>query len=206
MNRFLKSLALAFCITLVLCSTSLSQPAPAETHGVALSHMDRSVVPGDDFLPLRNGDWVKNTELPADRGRIGVFSALDDISSKHTVEIIEEAAKSNAAPGTSARKIADLYNSYMNEAALEAKGIAPLAPKLAAISQIKDKHELARALASRCVPTSIRSTTPTSTPRTSSDSGSLPASTTPRVTTPISSRADWCCRPRILPGVQRPHA
>jgi endothelin-converting enzyme/putative endopeptidase len=146
MNRFLKSLALAFCITLVLCSTSLSQPAPAETHGVALSHMDRSVVPGDDFYHYANGDWVKNTELPADRGRIGVFSALDDISSKHTVEIIEEAAKSNAAPGTSARKIADLYNSYMNEAALEAKGIAPLAPKLAAISQIKDKHELARAL------------------------------------------------------------
>ena len=42
--------------------------------------MDRSVNPGDDFYRFANGEWIKHTEIPADRDRIGVFSALDDIS------------------------------------------------------------------------------------------------------------------------------
>ena len=60
--------------------------------------------------------------------------------------MIEEAAKAGAPAGSSARKIADLYNSYMDEAAIEAKGLAPLRPHLEAIAAIHNKHELARAL------------------------------------------------------------
>ncbi len=143
---FFAALCAALCATLVCSLAAVAQPAPAATHGIAVSHMDRSVIPGDDFYRFANGEWIKHTELPADRDRIGVFSALDDISSKRTAGIIEEAAKSNAAPGTGARKIADLYNSFMNEPAIEAKGLTPLAPELNSISQIKDKRELARAL------------------------------------------------------------
>src|SRR3977135_601992 len=43
-------------------------------------------------------------------------------------------------------KIAGLYTSYMDEAAIEAKGVAPLRPHLDAIAAIHDKRELARAL------------------------------------------------------------
>ncbi len=136
----------ALCTTLVLPSAAPAQPAPAKTHGIAVSHMDRSAVPGDDFYRYANGEWLKHTKIPADRSRIGVFTALDDISSRHTAEIIEEATKSNAKPGSNARKIAGLYNSYMNEQAIEAKGLRPLLPQLNSISRIKDKHELARAL------------------------------------------------------------
>src|SRR3984893_14616736 len=48
--------------------------------------------------------------------------------------------------GPNARRIAGLYNSYMDEAAIEAKGLAPLRPQLDAIAAIHDKRELARAL------------------------------------------------------------
>ena len=68
------------------------------------------------------------------------------MSNKRTAALIEEAAKSNSPAGSNARKIADLYNSYMDEAAIEAKGIAPLRPHLEAIAAIHDKRELARAL------------------------------------------------------------
>ena len=54
--------------------------------------------------------------------------------------------KAHAPAGSNARKIADLYNSYMDEAAIEAKGLAPLTPSLAAIAAIHDQNELARAL------------------------------------------------------------
>ena len=84
--------------------------------------------------------------IPPDRGGAGVFMTLYDESTKNTRAIIDETAKSNPAPGTDARKIADLYNSYMDEAAIESRGLAPIRPQLAAIAAIKDKKQLARAL------------------------------------------------------------
>lgn len=138
----------AACVLFVLASLSAySQSAPApETHGIVVSKMDRSVKPGDDFYHYANGDWIKHAEIPADRSYIGVWDTLSDLSRKRTAGLIEEAAKANAAAGSNARKIADLYNSYMDEAAIEAKGLAPLRPHLDAIAAIRDKHELARAL------------------------------------------------------------
>ncbi len=118
----------------------------AETHGIQVANLNPSVKPGDDFYLYANGAWIKRTEIPPDRSRIGVFTALDEISSKRTAALIEEAAKADAAPGSATRKIADLYNSYMDEAGIEAKGLAPLKPQLEAIAAIKDKHELAFAL------------------------------------------------------------
>src|SRR5262249_41742884 len=70
----------------------------------------------------------------------------DDIASKRTADLIEQAAKSKAAAGSNLRKIADLYNSYMDEAGIEAKRLMPLRPHLAAIASIQDKNQLAYAL------------------------------------------------------------
>jgi putative endopeptidase len=117
-----------------------------QTHGIAAANMDRSVKPGDDFYRYANGEWIKRTEIPADRAVVGVFSALDDLSNKRTAGLIEEIAKSNAPEGSGARKVADLYNSYMNEAAIEAKGLVPLRPHLDAVAAIHDRRELSHAL------------------------------------------------------------
>ena len=118
----------------------------AQTHGIAVANMDASVKPGDDFYRYANGGWIERTEIPADRGRIGVFSGLDDLSNKRNASLIEEAAKANGPAGSEAGKIAALYNSYMDEAAIEAKGLAPLRPHLESIAAIGNKRELARAL------------------------------------------------------------
>jgi len=120
-----------------------SQPA---THGINVAHLDPAVKPGDNFYEYANGGWVKRTEIPPDRPSVGVFSALFDVANKRTVGLIEEDAKSNPPAGSNARKIADLYNSYMDEGAIEKQGLAPLRPHLQAIAAIKDKRELARAL------------------------------------------------------------
>ena len=117
-----------------------------ETHGIVVANMDPSVRPGDDFFLFANGNWIKNTEIPADRSGIGVFSTLADLSNKRTAGLIEEAAKSNSPAGSGQRKIADLYNSYMDEAGIEARGLAPLRPQLDAIAAIHDKAQLSHAL------------------------------------------------------------
>jgi putative endopeptidase len=120
-------------------------PAP-QAHGIAVANIDRSVRPGDDFYQYANGEWIKRTEIPADRAGVGVFSALSDLSNKRTAGLIEEIAKSNPPAGSATRKVADLYNSYMNEDAIEQKGLSPLRPHLEAVAAIRDRRELSRAL------------------------------------------------------------
>ena len=147
-----KSLTLALtlvgaCIFGPVLLASLAQDTPQQdTHGIVVANMDRSVKPGDNFFEYANGDWIKRTVIPPDRSRIGVFSTLADLSDKRTAALIEEAAKGGASAGSSGRKIADLYNSYMDEAAIETKGVAPLRPHLDAIAAIHNKSELAAAL------------------------------------------------------------
>src|SRR6202789_2175706 len=138
----------AACALLALAPlTAYSQDAPApETHGIVVADMDRSVKPGDDFYRYANGDWIKRIEIPPDRSDIGVIDSLIDLSQRRMAGLIEEAAKADAPAGSNTRKIADLYHSYMDEAAIEAKGLAPIRPQLDAITAIRDKHELARAL------------------------------------------------------------
>jgi putative endopeptidase len=144
----IKSTRPAILVLLLLSFlTVFAQQAPQqETHGISVAHLDRAVKPGDDFYRYANGSYLGRTEIPPDRPAVGVFSKLADLANKRTVKLIEEAAKSNPPAGSNARKIADLYNSYMDEAAIEKTGLEPLRSHLQAIARIKDKRELARAL------------------------------------------------------------
>ncbi len=136
----------AVCITLSITAVNAQKVAEPETHGIILANMDRSIAPGDNFYLYANGGWLKRTVIPPDRAAVDVFTRLSDLSNERTAALIEGAAKANAAAGSNQRKIADLYNSYMNEAAIAAQGLTPLRPHLAAIATIHDKHELAHAL------------------------------------------------------------
>jgi putative endopeptidase len=111
--------------------------------GIDLGNMDRSIKPGDNFYLYSNGGWLNRTELAPDRAAIGVFNRLDDLSRKQSAAIIEDAAKSNAPAGSNQRKIADFYNAFMDEAAIESKGLEPIKPHLAEIAAVHDRHELA---------------------------------------------------------------
>ena len=126
-------------------SSSAISPNTA-AHGIRVANMDPSVKPGDNFYEYANGNWIKRTVIPPDRGGVGVFTTLFDLSQKRTAALIKEAAQSDAPAGSDNRKIADLYNSYMNRGLIEAKGLAPLQPHLKAIEAIQNKQDLARAL------------------------------------------------------------
>jgi putative endopeptidase len=140
-------LRLAFACAVVCSLVSLAQDSRGqEAHGIAVANMDRSVNPGDDFYRYANGEWIKRTEIPADLAAVDVWTKLSDLSNQRTADLIAEIAKSNPPAGSESRKVADLYNSYMDEAGIEAKGLAPLRPHLEAIAAIHDKRELARAL------------------------------------------------------------
>src|SRR5690349_8405144 len=138
--------ALVTAVGLFIVAGFAREAAAPETHGIAVANMDRSVKPGDDFYLYANGDWIKQAVIPPDRAGVDVWTKLDDQSNKRTADLIAEIAKSNPPAGSGTRKVADLYNSYMDEGGIEAKGMSPLKPHLDAIAAIHDKKELARAL------------------------------------------------------------
>jgi predicted metalloendopeptidase len=113
--------------------------------GLDVAAIDRSVVPGDDFFRYANGSWLKSTEIPADRSTWGTGAQLTELTDKRTADLIKNAGKA-AAPGTEARKIGDYYASFLDEAAVERRGLKPLASELKSIDAIKDRPGLARAL------------------------------------------------------------
>lgn len=145
-SSFVRVLQIAATASVFLFAASAQQSTEKNNHGIVTANMDTSVKPGNNFYEYCNGAWLKRTEIPGDRPAVGVFSALSDISNKNTAALIEEVAKSNATAGSGYRKIADLYNSFMDESGIESKGLAPLKPHLQAIAAIRDKKELARVL------------------------------------------------------------
>jgi predicted metalloendopeptidase len=135
-----RSLVLAAIALLSACRTA----PPTTSAGIDLAGMDRSVAPGDDFYSYANGTWMKATAIPADKSNYGIWAVRADETRNHLRAIIKDSA---ANPAT--RKIADYFDTYMDEAAIEAKGIEPLRPQLAEIATILDRRGLARVLGSR---------------------------------------------------------
>ena len=110
--------------------------------GIALSNIDRSVRPQDDLYQHVNGAWLKDTTIPDDRPLEGTFTALRDGSELAVKEIIEEAAAKGSEASGIERKIGDLYSSFMDEAAIEAKGLDPIRGRLAEVFATASISEL----------------------------------------------------------------
>jgi len=88
-----------------------------------------------------NGEWVSNHVIPADRPIDGAFYKLRDEAEENVRELITTAA--DADPNS---RVARLYNSFMDEAAINNAGAAPLAQDLEMIASAENAHELALAL------------------------------------------------------------
>lgn len=112
--------------------------------GVYSSNLDKAVRPQDDFYRFVNGQWLTNTNIPADRSNYGAFSLLEDGAEHDLKAILEEAAAAHAAAGSDAQKVGDLYASFLDEATIEARGLTPLAAELKRIDELKTKQDVAR--------------------------------------------------------------
>jgi putative endopeptidase len=155
MNRWM--ILLATSTALAACTASPppevaapAAPAPAPTpaprpelgtFGFDTAGMDTTVLPGDNFYQYANGTWARNTPIPADKSNYGMFTRLDDISKERTRLIIEEAAKD---PNN---KIGIAYNAFLDTAAIEAKGLAPIQPWLGEIKGLDSRSGYAALVA-----------------------------------------------------------
>lgn len=148
------ALAAASSIALAACSTSMTAEAPAPVttpepvaapaaparpapqygvFGFDAAGMDRAVAPGDDFYGFANGTWARNTAIPADKSNYGMFTALGDLSLSRTRAILDEVR------GDANSRIGRAYASYLDEAAVEARGLAPITPWLDKVRALRNR-------------------------------------------------------------------
>lgn len=137
-------LAAACCAAFSLVAAAADPPAaPASRSGIDKALFDPSVRAPDDFYQHANGKWLATTEIPADKPGWSVPYVLHEEVQERLRRIIEEAAAAAAgARSDEARKVGDLYRSFMDEARAESLALSPLEPTLAAIDAVEDKAAL----------------------------------------------------------------
>ena len=143
--EFVSSLALGILLTNGATPSVFEDETPLPelgSFGVDLTRRDASTKPGDDFFRHASGTWLDTFEIPEDRGRYGAFTTLAERSDERVRAIIDDCASSDPAPGSIEQKIGDYYASYMDVAALDAKGIEPLSPGLERIAAIASLDDL----------------------------------------------------------------
>src|SRR4051812_2181812 len=113
----------------------------------SIDNLDRTADPCTDFYQFACGNWLKNTEIPADQSQWLSFVELDERNQFTMRDILDKAAVPSTGRSSTEQKIGDFYGSCMDEAAVEAKGSAPVKPDLARIAAVKDKAALIDELA-----------------------------------------------------------
>lgn len=110
--------------------------------GIEISELSEQIRPQDDLFRHVNGAWLDRTEIPDDKARWGSFHLIAEQAEKDVRTIIEESQ--DAEPGTEARKIGDLYASFMDTARADEQGAEPIAAQLARVDAIDGIPELLR--------------------------------------------------------------
>jgi predicted metalloendopeptidase len=116
------------------CASTVPGASPAPASGLELAGYDRATRPADDLYRFANGNWLAKTQIPPDLPEVGAFTMLQLQTQADQRSLIEAAARNSANPHhdsyhdptveANARKIGDLYASYMDTARLDHLGAA----------------------------------------------------------------------------------
>lgn len=138
------SLAALLAVTTFLQAT---EPAPAARPvvGVDRAYMDLSVPPAQDFYGYANGAFG-SVAIPGEYAAYGVNQEIDERNFAIVKDILESSAKHGGPRGSIAQRVGDFYVAGMDEAAIEAAGLKPLAPYFAQIDALAKPADLVPAL------------------------------------------------------------
>ncbi|HEY3851173.1 MAG TPA: M13 family metallopeptidase [Steroidobacteraceae bacterium] len=134
--------------------------SPGPSSGIDTEYRSPSTRPQDDLYRYLNGKWLDEFQIPADKGRYVSFTEVADRTEDQLHGLVDDLSRRAAAAGAAggaaagtapagagradddARKLADLYASFMDEPRLESLGIKPLAHTFAAIDGLSSKEEV----------------------------------------------------------------
>ncbi len=142
----------AFALAFVSCKNEAKQEKDvAEVEkipGIVLENMDKSVSPKEDFYNYVNGNWMKTTEIPADRTTWGGFGVLRKSTDQDVLEILAKAKESGKyGADTDQAKALAIFDTKLDTVARNEAGLKPLQSALDDIASIKNLTDLQTVLA-----------------------------------------------------------
>src|SRR5690606_19207256 len=153
------TLALAVTVALAACQKEADAPAPTGSSADATPAVDMSALktpmvsfsPSDldatvpicsDLNAHVNGKWLAANPVPSDRTTWGSFELLAERSLEIQRQLVENMAANPDAGGV-AGLIGDIWATGMDEAAINAAGIAPIQPALDEIAALSGPEDIA---------------------------------------------------------------
>jgi endothelin-converting enzyme/putative endopeptidase len=150
-------IALAAAILLAGTAPILAQGMPGATakarygdFGLDLTARDPSVRAGDDFFRYANNSWFQRTPIPADRTSYSLWTVLDEDIERQLRAIVQDPGADPAA-----QQVRDFYASWMDEAGIEQRGLAPARPYLDRIAGVRSRADLLRLFATPGYPAPV---------------------------------------------------
>jgi putative endopeptidase len=163
--RNLKPLGLALAVTVALAACQKAD-APVETAAAPVeaapvvdlatlktpaisllaSDVDTNIAACQDFDGFVNSKWLAANPVPSDRTTWGPFVVLSERSLEIQQKLVENLAAQEGATGT-AKLIGDVWATGMDEAAVNAAGIAPIQPMLDEIAALETPEAIASFIA-----------------------------------------------------------
>ncbi|HKQ44981.1 MAG TPA: M13 family metallopeptidase [Rhizomicrobium sp.] len=140
---------LTFLCGAVLAATPVLAQPKLGKWGVDMTSLDKSVKPGDNFFLYVNGGWLKTAQIPADRASAGSFQDLQILSEQRLKTIVADLEKKPVRQlSAEERKLRDLHDSFVDTAAIEAKGLDAVSKDLNYLAGLKTLDDVARAMGS----------------------------------------------------------
>lgn len=117
--------------------------------GVDLTSLDPQIVPGNNFFLYVNGGWLKTAKIPPDRSSTGSFQDLQILSEERLKTIVQQLERTpEDRLDSEGRKLRDLYDTFVDTAAIEANGLKPVQKDLDYIAGLKTLDDVAHAMGS----------------------------------------------------------
>jgi putative endopeptidase len=138
-GNVLLRLQLLTLVALMTAANFAQQSTPQVAHSQDIDH---SVEPGQDFYHFANGTWLRTAAPSSGQTSLDIRATLNERNAQRVRDLVREAATQRSAKGSIAQKVGDYYSSFMDQAAIESKRLAPLAGSLSEISAISDNASL----------------------------------------------------------------
>ncbi len=147
------STPLALAAALAACHRAPPKSAPPASESplppIDATALDRATSPCDDFYQFACGGWLARTEIPPDRAvwQRG-FTSIEERNLAELRQILDgDAAGHLDAADRFPQKVGDFWATCMDEAKVEARGLADLRSEWQRIDAIADREALADELA-----------------------------------------------------------
>lgn len=131
---------LVSCGAKTITKDDVADPTSYQT--VDEEHMDKNVLPSEDFFQFANGTWCKENPVPNSESRWGSFNELDKANKEKLVTILKNASANKGERGSQNQILGDYYASFMDFNKRNKAGLSGISEEIKWITSIDTKEEL----------------------------------------------------------------